>query len=315
MYTRVLRLLFIVLSLFYCVIADIACVTKHSLTQTNINPNTRTRAMNLLRQSLHEQQRWVKVHAAEFLLLNDLFIDEVRKTFEQELATQYADPQYRVGIYRVLAQTTGNEQERLQWINKILPLFLDTKSPARVHAAETLGKLSYAAHDDNFKQALLEAINGQDKVLAVYSAWVLANSGSSQPLDFLCNNLYSEESYIRSCAAFALRHIPMVSSQNRDRIVQAAQNEPLRSSNRVYMVTAAFSHSNNKQREKYKQELTEYLANGTKAEKYEVCLTLTSLDVRDNICALVRLLNDPDADVRNAAAYVILSIDKEKAVK
>ena len=42
----------------------------------------RTRAVETLRRSLREEQRWVKVHAAEFLLALD-YPDDVKETFER----------------------------------------------------------------------------------------------------------------------------------------------------------------------------------------------------------------------------------------
>src|SRR5690606_16176715 len=52
-------------------------------------------------------------------------------------------PKYRIGIWRVLVQAASSEQERRKWKNKIAEVYVDTTSPDRLHAIETLAKLKY----------------------------------------------------------------------------------------------------------------------------------------------------------------------------
>ena len=44
------------------------------------------------------------------------------------------EPEYRIGIWRVLAKATYDPQERRQWTSRIRDVFLDTNAPDRLHA-------------------------------------------------------------------------------------------------------------------------------------------------------------------------------------
>ena len=100
----------------------------------------RDRAVDELRQALKTETRWVKVHAAEHLLSLG-YADGVHSVFSQENELHGAEPMYRVGIWRVLAQTPISEGERERWLNRIWEAFWDEDGEDRIHAAETLAKL------------------------------------------------------------------------------------------------------------------------------------------------------------------------------
>ena len=61
----------------------------------------RDRALSTLRNGLNTETKWVKVHAAEALIWHG-YPDDIGTMFAAEAAT--ADPQYRIGCLRVLAQ-------------------------------------------------------------------------------------------------------------------------------------------------------------------------------------------------------------------
>ena len=101
-----------------------------------LRQNTRQTALRVLRAAMESEQRWIKVHAAEALLsLGES--QDVARTFEIELAARGGEPQYRIGIWRVLAQAAQTDQQREPWITKIVAAFRDPRSPDRLHAAET----------------------------------------------------------------------------------------------------------------------------------------------------------------------------------
>ena len=82
------------------------------------NDSLRPQALRVLRTAMESEQRWIKVHAAEALLsLNEP--RDVARTFEIELAANGGEPQYRIGIWRVLAQAARSDRQREPWIAKI----------------------------------------------------------------------------------------------------------------------------------------------------------------------------------------------------
>src|SRR5436190_22221225 len=68
-----------------------------------VSDSLRQKELQVLRTALEREERWSKVHAAEFLLSLD-YPQGVAQIFERELASRGDEPEYRIGIWRVLAQ-------------------------------------------------------------------------------------------------------------------------------------------------------------------------------------------------------------------
>src|SRR4051812_1691055 len=104
----------------------------------------RDRAARVLHDALASGARWIEVHAAEALIAaggGDADRDQVRGAFERELAAHGSEPEYRIGIWRVLAQAAPGDRDA--WVRRIADAFLDAAGPDRLHASESLGKLGY----------------------------------------------------------------------------------------------------------------------------------------------------------------------------
>src|SRR5665648_225590 len=73
------------------------------------------KAYDTLLNTLDNNDRWVGIHAAEHLI--DLgCIDKIKEYFRDRLENYTDTPQYRIGIWRVLARSAGTEAERNEWI-------------------------------------------------------------------------------------------------------------------------------------------------------------------------------------------------------
>jgi len=94
-----------------------------------------------LKELLHTQAGWVKVHVAEFLIWENRDVDEVRTVFLQEEREFGKQPRYRIGIWRVLAQAAKTPEERKRWTDRIRAVYDDPACTDRLHAIETLAKL------------------------------------------------------------------------------------------------------------------------------------------------------------------------------
>jgi len=271
-----------------------------------VTPEVRDRAVQALRRTLVEEERWVKVHAAEFLLALD-YPDDVQETFEEELARSGEEPEYRIGIWRVLARAAARPEDRDTWTAKILDVFLDTGAPDRLHAVETLAKLRYAASEeeaDVFEEAAREG------PMAAYANWVLVNSGVEAAESRLADLLFSPEPGARTAARYALRHLADLSPETRAELTKPAQGEPEDPSGEVFLVTAAVVHAPEGLQTAWKDQLLPFAAEGESSQQYQACETLAAIGAREDLPLLIRLLDDADADVRSAAACAVLRIGR-----
>ena len=275
-----------------------------------VNDRLRHKALHVLRTALEEQERWIKVHAAEALLS----LDEpqgVTRIFESELASKGVEPQYRIGVWRVLAQAARRDQQREPWISRILAAFLDTAGPDRLHAAETLAKLGYHASARETDAFELAARTGPGP-LAASARWVLANSGRANGDMLLAELLRSDDSGTRGNAAYAIRHRPKLSSAAWKQLAGAVLKAPRDDNGRVYLISAAFVHAPLDQMAHFKAELLTYANTGTSEEKYEACAALAKDGQDDDVPLLIGLLDNNDPDVRVGAAQAILRIGRRE---
>ena len=267
----------------------------------------RAQAVQVLRTSLDRESRWSKVHAAEALLATGNG-DGVARVFENELAAHGAEKEYRIGIWRVLAQAASSEAQRAPWVQKIVAAFLDTAGPDRLHAAETLGKLGYGPIGREASAFELAARAGRGS-LAADAQWVLVNR-TPRRATMLVKMLQSDDRGTRNDAAYALRHLSLLSTVSRAALAAAANKSRAGDGERVTLLSATFVHAGQNQQARFKTELLKYLAAGTNDEKIEVCAALAANGVNADVPRLAALLTSPTADVRIAAAHAILKIDK-----
>src|SRR4051812_21748057 len=76
-----------------------------------ISSQLRDQSVAVLRETLARQSRWVKVHAAEYLLELS-YPQEIQAAFAAEREAHETEPQYRIGIWRVLARAATSATER-----------------------------------------------------------------------------------------------------------------------------------------------------------------------------------------------------------
>ena len=184
--------------LLFFAIGSICWAAGCTGSQSDISDNDkhlRIDATRQLRDSLGTQQRWVKVHAAEFLVSLD-YRDGVREEFAEELRLHGEEPEYRIGIWRVLAQLDQHDRavfrEHLQTIEAAL---LDETGVDRIHAVESLAKLGVAYPEADPVRIELERfaksgpISGQ-----AYAWWALLNSGATEAESRLIELLSHDES-------------------------------------------------------------------------------------------------------------------------
>jgi len=279
-----------------------------------VDASLRERAVSKIRRVLEQEQKFVKVHAAEFLLALD-YVEGVQQVFLKELELHGTEPQYRIGIWRVLARAAAREEERKEWVKKIRDVFMDPAAPDRLHAVETLAKLGYAVSKKEPEElaAMEQAARPEAAPLTPYAAWVLLNSGqpdAEKAEARLAALLDSDDVDIRMGAAYAFRHQPAVSAAAQKKLLAAVEREPAESKARVFVVAAAAIHAPGDQRASLKAELVRRVAAGSEEDRVEAGRALAEIADSSDLPLMVPLIDDPSADLGATAADAVLRIGR-----
>jgi len=272
---------------------------------------TRERAMGVLRTALKEEKEWVKVHAAEMLMANNVF-DDVRDIFEAELAGE-PGPYYRIGVWRVLAEAAASDRlNRKRYVLKIVEVYRDKNAPDREHAIESLAKLGYR---DRIPE-IVDAARSGEGAFQAYARWVLANGGDAEDEALFADLLASEDEGVRGNVGYGLRFLPEIGDETFKRLAEAARKEPSDSKARVYLVSALYVHGAPEDRKKLsagaKTELIKYLRTGNREQKNEACMALAIRGETSDRSMLEAALDDPEIDVRVHAANALLRIERRQ---
>jgi hypothetical protein len=298
-----------------------SCLTfasnSHAEPKTTINmQNDSQRALAELRASLSTQPRWIKVHAAE-ALIGAGHAAEARNVFLTEWKKSKDEPEYRIGIMRVLARSSSDETDRLEWTNRIKSAFFDGTGTDRIHAAESLAKLRVTLNPNESEKAE-ENLTSSNSALAVNTCWALAASGSIRHTKLLEQFLDSHILDSRLVAAYAMARLPVVSAAGGQRLSQAASIEQPDTTNYMFMTSAAFTvaakQGNTKEIDRCRIELNKGLRAVSPPDRREACNAFAAAGTKADAAIVGELLEDSDPDVRVSAAAAILQIDQRSRV-
>lgn len=301
-----------------------ACITRKP--DSSASEHIEQQSIAVLRQVLATQHEWVKVHAAEYLIWSG-HPAGVQEAFLQEEKQWGAKPQYRVGIWRVLAQAAGTPAGMKIWTDKIMAVFLDSSATDRTHAAETLAKLKISPLE-NDRNLTKNTLKNPVKPLALYTLWstAFASPGSFRAVSgqfFKLILAAGSKPGDKVIPAYALRQLKTLSDKERLLLADAALAEPADSPARIYLLSAAFT-ATDRRAEQWQQlytEILKYRTSTSKGQISEMAAALAETGSRADIAWLIPLLNStgqfPDdadrADVAAAAAHAILKISQRKS--
>lgn len=285
------------------------------------------KAMAELREVLGKQSQFIKVHAAEYLIWLG-YKDEVKKVYLAEDSLHNKETPYRIGIWRVLAQTEEKREDKMHWINKVFDVYGNPDAPDRLHATETLAKLEQSPLT-KYPEITQKTLTSDNRNLNTYALWAVSYSSDSamkkNRLEFL--RLAEEDSnqIIRKISAFILRKIEGLSADEWTILANKALTEPAETGVRYSLLNTAFVTlpAGAKKSELYQTVQQEMLKNNSLfsvGERIELALTLADKGSTDNLPVLIAMLNNENnsgiyeadskegADVRATAAYAILKI-------
>ena len=161
------------------------------------------KSMTELRTVLHEQSQFIKVHAAEYLIWLG-HTEEVRKIYLAEDSLHGNEAPYRIGIWRVLAQTEQKPEDKIRWINKVLDVYGDSTAPDRLHATETLAKLQQSPLE-KYPELTQKTLNSDNRNLNTYALWAISYSSDSalrkNRTEFLRMALEDSDQIVRKISA------------------------------------------------------------------------------------------------------------------
>lgn len=284
-------------------------------------------AIDTLGRVLYEQQEWVKVHAAEFLIWSG-HPGSVKEVYEKEREQFEANSPYRIGIWRVLAQVSG-EVEKKQLQENIRNAFLDTSGKDRIHAVETMAKLKLSPLPEH-PQVTEAALNSGIKSLEVYTRWAIAHTHADSmktAKEYFLQRLSddNEDDLTRRIAAYVLRNSGELSAAAWGRLVEKLQSLPAANSLRLtiantVLVTAPTSEKTSATYKSAREIFDTYRDAADKGARIEMAATLAAVGTTDDLELLQQWMRNEkptgkvsdDADVQASAAYAILKITETK---
>ncbi|SHN14414.1 transporter, SSS family [Cyclobacterium lianum] len=316
--------------IYLCVLLFSACEKNDAA----IGDDLRQRAIQELDTVMVKQERWVKVHAAEYKIELG-YTEDVAETFMAELLQAQNQSQYRIGVWRVLAQCNSLEVD--QYREKIAAAFRDKQGDDRVYAAESMAKLGL-----NLKrwapEATEEVLNGPVNSLYVYTMW--SSLQGEDPADEvsalleLVKNKKLDDLLVMQ-AAYALRNEGNLSITQWKNLASQALAREESSAAKVYLLSAAFIHApeSEKGRDTFaavREQLLLYRDSAEKGAQMELAIALGRAGRPEDLAVLKKLLEgsnpvdpsgDPEAialhhaaqaDIRATAAYSILTMDRRR---
>jgi len=273
------------------------------------------RARAELRKALRQEQKFVKVHAAEALL--ELGIGEdVRAVFEEEQKLHSDEQPYHIGIWRVLARTSTSDAERRQYTDKILAAWRTNKDPDTTNAVETLAKLEFHVSDAD-RAELQKWTEAMKTDRRSFGRWLLAVSGDADDVRKLAELLKDDDPPTRGAAVYGLRFLQPKVPPDVIPLFEAAAESVRPQDPAAYLIGNAWVFTKDPAKAKaYHDRLVPIARTGIKTEKFEALNCFAARGDASDVPLLVELLtSDPEADVRVNAARALLKIDSRMKSK
>lgn len=265
-----------------------------------------TRARAVLHQIVAQERSWIQIHAAEALIATGESA-AIRAIFVSEQAK--ADlSDYRIGAWRVRANTAESTDERSHWIGRIEKVFHDPTSPDRLDAIESLSKLGFVVTGQTramVRTLAAEASEGD----ALFALWALALAGEPGALERMTASLASANGVARQRAAYAFRWLRPKSAAILQALARGTNAEPPDTDAYPYLLSAALLLNADPQYiAAWQAKLEKVLATGETWARYEASQSLMPRYGLADLPRLLPLLEHSESDTRIGAAWSILYI-------
>ena len=284
------------------------------------------KALIELNSILKHSQKFVKVHAAEYLIWTG-HPEAALKEFLKEEKIYSNESKYRIVIWRVLVQAEKNSTLKKMWLNKIYDAYNDIDGPDRTHATETLAKLKQPV-TNLFPQVTTKTLVSNDRILQTYALWA-SSFGSDSLMDinrqkFIDMTLTDTNLIIRKISAFVLRQLKGLNLHQWEKLTSAAllsdkADDAFVTFLATSLVTAPIG-ADSKELSKINDLLIKNVKNYNVGQRTELSQALAEKGDKKHLKILQGFINDENhagiydpssnegADLRAAAAYAILKI-------
>ncbi|MEO6875962.1 MAG: sialidase family protein [Opitutaceae bacterium] len=264
------------------------------------------RARAVLHDIFDREESWVKIHAAEALIAGGEAIP-MRERFLQ-LVPKVDTLPYRVGVWRVLANTSPTAAERAACVAQVEKIFLDPTAKDRSQAIETLCKLRCRLNGPILDLVRRTAVDGPE-LLKPLAFWSLRLADEPGALEKICALLRSPNPTMRVGAAYSLRLLRESDPAALGALAQAAKVEPQGTTAYPYLMSAAFALDADPDcRAAWRSALETILAHGSTDARFEACQGLLQKVTLADLPHYVPLLRDPGHDTQVGAALTILYV-------
>ena len=284
------------------------------------------KALAELNSVLEHRQKFIKVHAAEYLIWTG-HTDGPLKEFLKEEKLHSTEPKYRVVICRVLTQAEKDPARKKMWLNKIYNAYEDMNGPDRTHATEALAKLKQPV-GNLFPEVTKKTLNSDDRNLQTYALWASSFDSEKQMSinreKFLDMMLTDTSIIIRRISAYVLRHSKALDIHQWERLTFTALAMPKTDEMYVTFLATAFvtapAGADSKKLLQVSNLLIKDVKNYTVVQRTELAQALAEKGDKRYLKILEDFMDDKNstgvydpasdevADLRAAAAYAILKI-------
>jgi SSS family solute:Na+ symporter len=294
--------------------------------KTNPPSPEEQKALAELNKVLKNSEKFVKVHAAEFLIWTG-HKEAALKEFLKEDQLRSGEPKYRITIWRVLVQAEDDASRKQMWLDKIYKAYTDLDGPDRTHATETLAKLKQPV-SDLFPKETAFTLKSPDRNLQTYALWASGYDKSGKlNIDrgqFVDKVLTDEDVIIRRISAFVLRQAKGLNTEQWNKLTEGALAQTPKDETFVtFLITALVTAPEGA--DKYKlSQVEDLLLKDVKSynlgQRIELSQALAEKGNENHLPILMDLLEDKNsegvyvpsseegADLRATAAYAILKI-------
>jgi HEAT repeat protein len=264
------------------------------------------RGRHILHSIFEQEEGWIKIHAAEALIAGGE-TPWLRERFIAALPGVDRLP-YRVGVWRVLANTAPTPADRARAVAAVEKIYLDPQAPDRSQAIETLCKLRCVLTGRSL-EAVRQGAKQGPVLLRPLCLWSLALAGEPGALDRLCALLRSPDPTMRVDAAYALRWLKTSDPRALDALARAAASEPADTKAYPYLLSAAFAlQADPARRALWRAGLDGLLEHGGSAARFEACQALMPAVTPADLPKYEALLANPDHDTQVGAAWTLFKL-------
>ncbi len=292
-------------------------------------PENNIQALNKLKEATRSNDFWVRVHAYEFL--QQLGYHEwVDSSFYGLLDVYGNEPEKRIGVWRIGVRGGKTKKEKENYIDKIRDVYLNAKSPDRLHAAETLAKLGVSLK--TFPPGLVSNDLESGGVLRGFVLWgnsLPADPGGEIDIQGLLELFPTEKKEVQEILAYGIMkmkaEIPQEVRLEMEGITADFSFSNL-TRNRISLALTADNHQVMGDTG-IKDHYRNMILSNVKSTRFEACEMMAYYGDKTLIPDLYRVLTGQNVlesgegrsvlesmnlDCQSAAAFALLSIERKK---